>query len=132
LHNCTEHHCPAQCYANNLITTATNKNIIAKKIVKSSVVDASKLCFVNRQLDSIRCPLQRRKNLAVRATLLFLLVEAHAGPPEAFSFISFHPFGGFSPLALFLYRNSLLFASAAADEGADLILLSNYALMEGF
>jgi hypothetical protein len=25
----------------------------------------------------------------------------------------------------------LLYASAAADEGADLILLSNYALMEG-
>jgi hypothetical protein len=86
-------------------------------IVKSSVVDASKLCFVDRQLER---------------TLLFLLVVAGAGPPEAFSFISFHPFGGFSPLALFLYRNSLLFASAAADEGADLILLSNYALMEGF
>jgi hypothetical protein len=132
LHNCTEHHCPAQYYGNNLITTATNKNIIAKKIVKSSVVDAAKLYFINRQFDSIRCPLQRRKNLAVCATLLFLLVEAYAGPPEAFSFISFHPFGGFSALALFLYRNSLLFASAAADEGADLILLSNYALMEGF
>jgi hypothetical protein len=27
---------------------------------------------------------------------------------------------------------TLLYASAAADEGADLILLSNYALMEGF
>jgi hypothetical protein len=68
---------------------------------------------------------------AVGTTLLFLLVAAHAGPLEAFSFISFHLFGGFSPLALFLYRNSLIYASAAADEGADLILLSNYALMEG-